>query len=44
MNYCIILTMSKVFGARVAVIIDEENSLVSLVRERNKVLGVEYTS
>ena len=46
-NYSIILTMSKVFGARVAIQVNTENTLMGQLRKQQQqgnMMGVEYTT
>jgi len=43
-NYCIQLTMSKIFGARIGVIINTDNTLVAQLKEKKQAMGIEYTT
>jgi hypothetical protein len=43
-NYCITLTMTKIFGARIGVVINTDNTLMGMLREKRQAMGVEYTT
>jgi hypothetical protein len=43
-NYCIILTMTKIFGARIGVIVNTDNTLMGMLKEKSAKIEVEFST
>lgn len=43
-NHCITLTMTKIFGAKIGVVVNTDNTLMAMLRAKKNNMGVEYAT